>query len=380
LTQADGDPQTGKRAGPSPDGAPPPHVDRPRRPRAPGAGRPTLRDVARAADVHPSTVSRALDPRATYLVQDKTRARVRAIAADLGYRTDVVARSLRRRETTTVGVIVTDLGNPVFAPVLRGIARRLEASGFIALITETQDDRERLRVAVDKLRERRVDALIVGATRKGDAEILGSVVDDGIPVVLAVRSLIGSGISAVTADDFAGGEIAATYLAELGHVHVAEIAGPHEVRSFLDRSTGFRRAAEERGLSVVRLNAEPDDPSPDTGARLTEGILDRDDEPPTAIFAHNDSMAIGVLRALRGRGISCPGEISVLGYNDAPFSDSINPPLSTIGFPWDGIGVAAAEVALSLIEDPTKAVSSLTFPPTLMRRESTAGPRSRSLR
>ena len=340
----------------------------------PSTGRPTVRDVARAASVHPSTVSRALDPRVANLVHDKTRDRVRLAAEQLGYRADVVARSLRRRQTTTVGVIVTDLGNPVFAPVLRGVARRLEEAGFIALITESQDDRERLRVLVDRIRERRVDALIVGAARKDDAEILSPVVEDGTPVVLAVRSLLGSGFSAVTADDFAGGEAAAAHLADLGHRNVAEIAGSPQVRPFLDRSTGFRRGAEERGLSVMRLDAEAN--NPDTGARLAEILLSGTQEPPTAIFAANDSLAIGVLRALRSLGIDCPGGISVLGYNDAPFSDSIHPPLSTIGFPWDGIGGAAAEMALSLIADPTTAVRSLTFPPTLVQRESTAEPRS----
>ncbi len=142
---------------------------------------PTLKDVARAAGVHASTVSRALDPGKMSLVQDDTREHVRRVAERLGYRADVVARSLRRRQTTAVGVVMTDLGNPVFAPVLRGISSRLESAGFIDLITETQDDHERFRIAIDQLLRRRVDALIVGAARVGDADVVEAARREGTP-------------------------------------------------------------------------------------------------------------------------------------------------------------------------------------------------------
>jgi LacI family transcriptional regulator len=342
------------------------------------AGRPpTLKDVARAAGVHPSTVSRALDTRKMSLVHDDTRDRVRAIAEQLGYRADVVARSLRRRQTTAVGVVVTDLGNPVFAPVMRGIAARLEQAGFIALITETQDDRARLRGAIETFLERRVDALIVGAARRGDAEIIKAASREGVPVVLAVRSIVGSGIPSVTADDVTGGYLAAIHLAEQGHRRIAELAGPHDVKPFIDRTTGFARGTTERDVEVVRPVAEASGSNPAEGVRLTEILLDQPGEAPTAIFAHNDSMAIGALAVLRARGLECPADISVLGYNDAPLVEHIRPPLSTIRFPGDRIGDTAAEVALSLIEDPERVVGSSTFPPTLVARESTAPPAKR---
>ena len=344
--------------------------------RKPGERGPTLKDVARAAGVHASTVSRALDPGKMSLVQDGTREHVRRVAEQLGYRADVVARSLRRRQTTAVGVVITDLGNPVFAPVLRGISSRLERAGFIALITETRDDHERLCVAIEKLLERRVDALIVGAARRGDAEVIDAARREGTPIVLAVRSLVGSGIPTVAADDVMGGYLAALHLASLGHRVVAEIAGPQEVQPFIDRSTGFARGASETGLVVVRPDAQASDPNPDAGAHLTELVLGLREETPTAIFAHNDSMAVGALATLRAHGLRCPHDISVLGYNDAPFVEHLDPPLSTIGLPGFQIGEAAAEVALSLIDDPAAVVGSQTFPPTVVRRGSTAPPRT----
>src|SRR5205085_1190524 len=153
----------------------------------------------------------------------------------------------------------------------------------------------------------------VGAARRSDAEIIGAATWEGVPVVLAVRSLVGSGIPAVTTDDVTGGYLAAIHLAELGHRTVAEIAGPHEVQPFIDRSVGFARGAAERGLAVVRIDAEAPDPNPAAGAHLTEMVLSQSGEAPTAIFAHNDSMAIGALTVLRARGLDCPADISVLG-------------------------------------------------------------------
>jgi LacI family transcriptional regulator len=338
---------------------------------------PTLKDVARAAGVHPATVSRALDPHKMSLVREDTRQRVRATADELGYRADVVARSLRRRKTEAVGVVMTDLGNPVFAPVLRGIATRLEREGFIALITETQDDHERLRVAVRKLLDRRVDALIIAAARRSDAATVRAAEASGIPIVLAVRSLVGSGLPTVTTDDVMGGYLAARHLAGLGHIAVAQIAGPQEVQPFIDRSIGFARGSSEAGFHVLRLDTEAPDPSPEAGARLTDLILDRKSAIPTAIFAHNDAMATGALGALRARGLECPQDVSVLGYNDAPLDEYLHPPLSTIGFPGNRIGETAAELALTLVEDPSRVVGSLMFPPSVVERESTAPPRAR---
>jgi LacI family transcriptional regulator len=337
---------------------------------------PTLKDVARAAGVHASTVSRALDPGKMSLVQDETREHVRRVAERLGYRADVVARSLRRRQTTAVGVVMTDLGNPVFAPVLRGISSRLEGAGFIDLITETQDDHERLRIAIDQLLRRRVDALIVAAARVGDADVVEAARREGTPVVLAVRSLIGSGIPTVAADDVMGGYLAALHLADLGHRAVAELQGPQDVQPFIDRAIGFERGAAERGLEVQRPAECAGDPNPDAGAHLAGLVLDLGTEAPTAIFAHNDSMAVGAIATLRAHGLRCPQDVSVLGFNGAPFVEHVDPPLSTISFPGFQIGDSAAQVALSLIEDPSAIVGSQTFPTTVVPRSSTAPPRS----
>jgi LacI family transcriptional regulator len=312
-----------------------------------------------------------------WLVRPETRAKVQAVARELGYRADVVARSLSRGQTTTVGVIVADLGISFLAPVLRGITDALERRGFMALISETQDDHERLRASIENLLSRRADGIIVTAARLGDGPVLEEVAKGGSSVVLAVRKLPGTELPSVTSDDAAGGHLAARHLAELGHERVGELHGPADVQPFLDRSAGFARGAAELGLELVDLPESAIHPTPSEGHRLMSLLLARDGPYPTAVFAHNDSMAIGALVALREAGLSCPRDVSVLGYNDAPLVDHLDPPLSTVRFPGDKIGRFAAEVTIALIEEPNSVVASMTFPPQLVLRASTAPPRGR---
>jgi LacI family transcriptional regulator len=335
---------------------------------------PTLKDVARLAGVHPGTVSRALDPAKSSLVRTQTRAKVEDAARTLGYRADAVARSLRRGQTTTVGVVAADLGNPFLGPLLRGLANELDQHGFMALVSETQDERERLLASLDNFLSRRVDAIVVTAAHAADGPLLRRVVAAGVPLVLAVRAVPGSGIPAVTTDDLAGGRLAARHLAELGHTRAAELTGPSDVQPFVDRSAGFADHAARSGIELVKVPDEAHLPTVEEGRRLMELVLEGAGNRPTAVFAHNDSMAIGAIAALRAVGLRCPEDVSVLGYNDAPFVDHLSPPLSTVRFPGDDIGRFAAEITVALVKEPRRMVASMTFPPELVVRASTTPP------
>jgi LacI family transcriptional regulator, galactose operon repressor len=335
-----------------------------------------LKDVARVAGVHPATVSRALDPGKMWLVRRETRAKVQAVARELGYRGDVVARSLRRGQTTTLGVIVPDLGGSFLAPVLRGITDELEKHGFMALISETRDDHARLRASIENLLTRRVDGLILTTARLGDAPIIESVASE-TPIVLAIRTLPGSALPSVTSDDVAGGYLAARHLAELGHSSLTELAGPSDIQPFLDRSVGFAQAASAFNVDVVSVLERALQPTPSEGRRLMQALLDKARPLPTAVFAHSDALAIGAIAALREAGLECPDDVSIIGYNDAPLSDHLDPPLSTIRFPGDQIGRFAADLAIALVEEPPTVVASISFPPELVARASTAAPSAR---
>jgi LacI family transcriptional regulator len=168
----------------------------------------TLRDVAQHLGIHPSTVSRALDPSSAHRVSPETRERIQQAATELGFRRDTVARGLRRGRTNTLGVVVPDLGNPYVAPTIRGIENSLESRGCMAFVAETQDDRSRLARVVDSMISRRVDAIITLAARKGDESILRRA-SQQVPIVLAVRDLPGSRFPGVIGDDEFGGRLAA---------------------------------------------------------------------------------------------------------------------------------------------------------------------------
>jgi LacI family transcriptional regulator len=305
------------------------------------------------------------------LVHPETRAKVQGVARELGYRGDVVARSLRRGQTTTVGVIVADLGNPIVAPVLRGLADELEKHGFMAVISETQDDHARLLASVENLLSRRVDGLILTTARLGDVSVIEEVARE-TAVVLAVRPLPGSALPSVTTDDVAGGYLAARHLADLGHKLVAELAGPSDIQNFVDRSIGFAQAADTFGFDMVRVPEQAIHPTPSEGRRLMEMLLAQGSPRPTAIFAHTDAMAIGAIAAVGAASLKCPRDISIVGYNDAPLVDHLDPPLSTIRFPGEQIGRFAADLAITLIEEPTALVASMSFAPELVARSSTA--------
>lgn len=331
----------------------------------------TLQDVARAVGVHPSTVSRALDPAKASLVSPETRARVEAVAKELGYRGDIVAMGLRRRRTNTIGVIVPDLGNPYIAPVIRGIENALEGRGIMPLIAENQDDRDRLNRLLDHLLRRKVDAIITTSARTGDQLALKKVAYE-VPVVLAVRTLPRSGLAAVRNDDYHGGMLAARHLIELGHDPIAQLRGPQDIFSFVERANAFVERAQQAGITVLDIDEAARTPTLPEGKRLMELMLQQVGHAPRGIFVHNDLMALGALDVLREAGYRCPEDVSIVGYNDAPLVDRMDPPLTTLRIPGYELGRFAAERAVTMIEQPEATYTTISLQPELVIRGSTA--------
>jgi LacI family transcriptional regulator len=325
----------------------------------------TLRDVAAAARVHVATASRALDAETAHPVSPKTRARVQQVAQELGYRHHMMARGLRRGFSSTVGVVVADLGNPYSAPVLRGIQTTLEQADHMALVAESRDESQALERAVDHLLARQVDGLILLAARAGDLESILSWTTR-VPVVLAVRSLPGSGVPAVTHDDLGGGRLAAEHLAELGHRQVVQLPGPMDIQTFKDRLDGFTEAAAELGLEAWSV-APAARPVFDEGRRVMALAL-ADERPLTGVFAHNDPMAMGAVRAVRDAGLACPGDVSVVGYNDVPMADCFDPPLTTIRLDGNEVGRRSGAAVLAAIRGLAVSTSDPPIPAELVVR------------
>ena len=338
-------------------------------------GRATLKDVAKLAGVHPGTASRALNVETRPLVNGATAERVLAAAEELGYRANPIARGLKTSRSYTVGVLIPDLTNPLFPPIVRGIQDRLEEAAYTSLIANTDNDPDRERADIEAMRARQVDGLIT-ATARRDHGLPADLEDLPLPVVLVNRGLEDGARPAVVADDVLGVKLAVQHLFELGHRRIAHLAGPQELSTGFLRREGFVAAMTEAGVEAdPNLILVGDAFVESEGERLCNELLDRDPG-VTAILAGNDLMALGCYDAFVARGIECPTQISVVGYNDMPFAGWFNPPLTTIGLPHYDIGARAAELLLEQLRDPDAPATQVTLEPKLVVRDSTAAPRT----
>jgi LacI family transcriptional regulator len=335
---------------------------------------PTLRDVADAAGVHPATASRALNPATRGLVNADTARRVIKVAESLGYRPNPIARGLKTAKSGTVGLVIPDLTNPLFPPIVRGIEAVLEPAGYSGLVVNTDNDPHREQAQIESLRSRQVEGFII-ATALLDHPLLARLQQEGVVMVMVNRRPDGLDVPSITPDDATGIELAVQHLADLGHTRIAHLAGPANTSTGVVRARAFRNAVRDRGLD--------DDPSlvatcrywtEESGAKALRALLDAGAE-FTAVVAGNDLIALGCYDVFAERSIECPRDISVVGFNDMPFLDKLRPPLTTVAVPHQQIGAEAARMLLDAIADPTRPSRSVLLPLSLVVRGSTAAPR-----
>jgi LacI family transcriptional regulator len=334
----------------------------------------TLRDVAEAAGVHPATASRALNPATRGLVNAETARRVIKVAESLGYRPNPIARGLKTAKSGSIGLVIPDLTNPLFPPIVRGIEEVLEAAGYSGLVVNTDNDPGRERVQVESLRSRQVEGLIV-ATALLEHPLMEELTREGVQMVMVNRRPEGIDVPSITPDDATGIRLAVEHLASLGHRRIAHLAGPENTSTGVARARAFRAAVRDLGID--------DDPglvrtcdfwSEDAGAEGLRELLDSGAE-FTAVVAGNDLIALGCYDVFAERDISCPDDMSVVGFNDMPFLDKLRPPLTTIAIPHHQIGAEAARLLLDAIAEPNRPARSVQLPLSLVVRGSTAPPR-----
>jgi LacI family transcriptional regulator, galactose operon repressor len=331
----------------------------------------TLRDVAVSAGVHPATASRALNPETRILVSEETARRVLDAAEALGYHPNPVARSLRTRRSHTVGVLIPDLNNPLFPPIVRGLEDRLAAAGYVALIGNTDSDDQREQMVFEQMRARHVDGLVL-ATARLHHPLLAEASRAELPVVLINRLAQDYSFPSVSVDNERGVRMAVGHLAGLGHRRIAHIAGPQEMSTGLSRYRGFVTAMESSGLQVDSdLVVFAKAFTVEEGLRCARLLLDRGSG-CTAIAAGNDMLAVGCYAALDEAGLSCPEDMSVVGFNDMPFIDRLRPPMTTVRFPHYQVGTEAAQLLLERIAEHAGPVKILYLAPELIIRGSTA--------
>ena len=340
---------------------------------------PTLRDVAAAAGVPAATASRALNPATRGLVNAETARRVIKVAESLGYRANPIARGLKTSKSQTVGIVIPDLTNPLFPPIIRGIEDVLEPAGYSVLIVSTDNEAGRELAQIESLRSRQVDGLIV-ATALLEHPLLEKLASQQVKMVLVNRRAEGLGVSSVTPDDSAGVRIAVEHLAAAGHRRIVHLAGPQTTSTGVLRASAFRSAVRDLGLdNDPGLVVTGDYWTELDGARMLRRLLD-DGTEFTGIVAGNDLIALGCYDVFAERGLRCPEDVSVVGFNDMPFLDKLAPPLTTVYVPQFQIGVEAARMLLEAIEEPDRQARSVLLPVSLtVRGSTTAPPRGRAL-
>ena len=294
-----------------------------------------------------------------------------------------MARSLRTRRSNTIGVLIPDLNNPLFPPIVRGIEDRLAAAGYVALLGNTDGDAERERIVFERMRARHVDGFVLATARLNDP-VLAEAARADLPVVLMNRLAHDYSLPSVSVDNERGVRLAVEHLAGLGHRRIAHIAGPQEVSTGLARYRGFIAAMEAGGLPVDPGLVEVARAfSVEEGLRCARLLLERGPVvaggPATAVVAANDMLALGGYAALDEAGLRCPEDLSVVGFNDMPFIDRLRPPLTTIRFPHYQVGKEAAQLLLERIAGHSGPIKILFLAPELVIRGSTAsgGPAGR---
>jgi LacI family transcriptional regulator len=315
----------------------------------PRIARATIIDVAERAGVHWSTVSRALNPAKRHLISAEMIARISACVEQLGYRQNAMASALRTQKTRTIGVIVSNLGDPIHPPIVRAIEDRFGEIGYVAFVGNTDNDSVREAALIDRFIAQGVDGLIV-ATFKLRDPLVDKCLQAGVPTVAVFRDPERAEIPSVRVDDSEAMAQAVRHLVELGHRHIAHIGGPQNVSTGRNRFRGFRKAYKTAFGSGSDVTAKFGKAfTVDEGDAACGELLDQHPG-VTAIVAGNDMLAIGCLSALHRRGIKCPGDMSLIGMNDMLFMDAVNPPLTTMRTPSRELGLQAANLLIDLID------------------------------
>lgn len=329
--------------------------------------RVTLRDVAREAGVSVNTVSRALNGKPD--VSPETRARVLEVAKRLGYRPNRLARGLRSNKTFTLGVIVTDIANPFFAELVKGVEEAARAKGYSILLGDTSEDPAKEEEAIQVMMAERVDGLLITPVQSS-RKALEEVLESGFPVVLMGRYFSDLDAPFVVTDDVQGAAMAIEHLIGLGHRNIAHVAGPLHISSARDRLLGYRKTLEAHGIPLRESYVLEGAVTLEDGYAAGKELL-RLEPFPTAVFAYSDFVAVGIMQAILEAGLRIPEDISLVGYDDIVFSAYTKVPLTTVRIPKRKLGKEAVRLLLSKIEKPRTALSHKRLKVSLVVRDST---------
>lgn len=328
----------------------------------------TIRDVAEKAGVSVSTVSRVLTSNAP--VQEETRRNVEKAINELGFRPNGLARSLRRNETKTIGLIIPDVANPFFPEVAKGVEEAAYRSGYSVILCNSGNDRGKEAMYFRVLQERRIDGIILtGSGGLGEYALLGK--DGGLPVVLLDRTAEDLELDSVVSDSYDGACQAVNHLIELGHREIAFISGSSSTSTAGRRMKGYLDALRAHGMEPSAGFIMPGDFTLEAGVRAGRELLRREHR-PTAVFVASDIEAIGVMMAAEALGLSIPCDLSVVGFDNTLLSTVSRPALTTVAQPKYEMGCQAVKLLVERLQKKRRKVRHVVLDTRLEIRGSTA--------
>ncbi len=326
---------------------------------------PNIRDVAEKAHVSVTTVSHVIN--GTRFVEPKTIERVQQAIAELGYRPNSLARSLRRGETRTIGLLIPDNSNPFFAEVARVVEDAGFNEGYSVILCNSDMSDEKEEAYLEVLFSKQVDGLIL-ISSSNHPERLERLHAARVPLVIVDREL-GLSVDKVLVDNEQGGYLAGQYLLQLGHRRIGCIVGPSEITPSAGRLAGFKRALDEAGLALLNEAVVTGNFRYDGGAQAMNSLLERNLN-LSAVFATNDTMAIGALNALRAAHLKVPDDISLIGFDNIPLSEAVIPTLTTIAQPIKEMGQLSVAMLLERIKNSTNPPKTSLLSTVLVERQS----------
>jgi LacI family transcriptional regulator len=334
----------------------------------------TIHDVAQDAGVSPTTVSRYLNNRIE--LPATTSARIDAAIRKLDYRPNLLAKRLSTGKSQAVGLVTPEIREPFFAELASAFEDEADRHGYTVFMSSTRSNRDREIACLERLHDRHVDGLLM-MTNTPDDGTLAKLIGTRRNVVLVDEDIPGVNVPRIFVENEQGAHAATRHLIEAGHSRIAYLGGPRGLLTVGERQAGFARAMAEAGLQIRPDYLAMGSFAPDMARAATLRFLDLA-EPPTAIFASSDYLAIGAVTALRDRAIAIPTQMSLIGFDDMPLGALLTPPLTAIRQPVEALGRQGFQVLLSLLNG--EATPMLTrLPVDLIRRQSVGTPRTGTL-
>jgi LacI family transcriptional regulator len=329
---------------------------------------PTIKDVARRVGVSTATVSHVINN--TRYVSEGLRKKILEAIDELHYHPNAVARSLVKKKTHTIGIIISDILNPFYTAIVRGIEDVTYQSGYNVMLCNSDEDPEKEVLYIQILLERRIDGLVISSAFRGVVHPLLSKLKM-VPLVTIVRKVRGLASDSVFGDNLEGVYQAIRHLIQLGHRRIAIISGPQGLSSGEERFLGYQKALGDRGITADANFIKFGDFKRESGYTLTKEVLQQK-EVPTALFVANNQMTIGALNAINELKIRVPKDLSLVSFDDMEWYSFLSPPLTTVEQSPYLMGKTAGETLLQRINKKRKSIKKIIIPSRLIVRESTA--------